>query len=61
MPLKHRVLVHDCIKQELVIFISVGWFGEFYKLRFEIHLSTILKHWSTTCKKTYCASVTNMR
>lgn len=41
--------------------MSVMWFDEYYNLNCGTHLSTILKHWGTTYKKTYYTSGTNMR
>jgi hypothetical protein len=40
---------------------SVRWFDECYNLKCGTHLSTILKHWGTTYKKTNYTSGTNMR
>jgi len=37
------------------------WFKEYYNLKCGTHLSTVLKHWGTTYKKTYYTSGTNMR
>jgi hypothetical protein len=41
--------------------MSVTWFGEFCSLKCGTYLSTILKHWGTTYKKTYYKSGSNMR